>query len=151
MKTKRERAIEIANDAFARARYGNYPYTYHLNGVAEMAQRYAQENKETYYIVGLLHDLLEDFPEYISYMDLIKEFGTDIVISLDFLTKRDSESYMEYIDRCASDKIAKHVKICDLIFNSQHAGEIKDAFRKITLLEKYTEAMVFMVGEKYVD
>jgi len=148
MKTKREKAVEIANKAFAKARYGRHSYMYHLDGVAEMAEKYAVTNKDDCYIVGILHDLLEDFPDYMTYMDLLREFGTDIVISLDFLTKRESESYMEYIDRCSSNKVAKHVKICDLIFNSQHIFEIMDEFRKINLLERYTQALIFMVGEK---
>ena len=144
MKTKREKAFEIANGAFAKARYGKYPYIYHLSGVADLAEKYATTNRDTYYIVGMLHDLLEIFPDYMSYMELIREFGTDIVISLDFLTKRDSESYMEYIDRCSYDKVAKHVKICDLIFNSQHIMGIKDDSRRLSLLKRYTKALIFM-------
>jgi len=148
MKTKRERAIEIANGAFAKARYGTHPYIYHLNGVAEMSEKYAPTNKDTHYIVGMLHDLLEDFPDYISYMDLIGEFGTDILISLDFLTKRDSETYMEYIERCSYDKIAEHVKICDLLFNSQHMEELRDSPHKLFLLERYNKALIYMAGKK---
>ena len=151
MTTKRERAIEIANDAFSKARYGSRPYIYHLTGVAKMAENYTTTDKDTYYIVGMLHDLMEDFPDYMSYMDLLREFGTDILITLDFLTKREDETYMEYIDRCSYDKIAKHVKICDLVFNSHHISDLKDESRKLFLLERYTKALIFLVGAKNVN
>lgn len=70
-------------------------------------------DSETEKIVGVLHDVVEDTPVTLQ---ILKEKGysQEIVDAVDCLTKREDESYEDFIERCKQNPIALKVKIADL-------------------------------------
>ena len=72
-----------------------------------------QMDSETEKIVGVLHDVVEDTPVTLQ---ILKEKGysQEIVDAVDCLTKREEESYEDFIERCKQNPIALKVKIADL-------------------------------------
>ena len=64
-------------------------------------------------IVGVLHDVIEDTNHT---LDELRELGysEEILHALDCVTRRDSESYEEFVLRSKADPIARQVKLADL-------------------------------------
>ena len=75
-------------------------------------------------VIGLLHDLYEDQPQYKQRLkDLLSQHLTELDVatiehSLDCLTKRQGEQYSAYLERVQSDRFATVVKIADRPHNS---------------------------------
>lgn len=67
-------------------------------------------------IVALLHDIVEDTP--VTFDDLRRSgYSEEILNAIDALTRRDGESYMDFIRRAKENRIAREVKIQDLYDN----------------------------------
>ena len=83
---------------------------------------------------ALLHDVLED--TYFEREDLeFFGFPKEILDSVEILTKKPEETYLNYILRCSTDKNAKMVKLADLKHNLSDLsyGSMRDKY----LLAKY--------------
>ena len=67
-------------------------------------------------IVGVLHDVIED-SRYT--LDDLSEMGfsQEILVALDHLTKRDDESYDDYVLRTLQNSVSRRVKRADLLDN----------------------------------
>lgn len=67
-------------------------------------------------IVAVLHDLVEDTAYS---LDDVRRLGypDEVVTALDHLTHRETDTYDAYIQRVASDAIARRVKLADLAEN----------------------------------
>ena len=82
-------------------------------------------------IIAILHDVIEK--TNISLADLKnKGFNQNIISSIDSLSKRRSESYIEYIERLMQNKISVKIKLLDLadnikIHSENNANGIYDA------------------------
>lgn len=99
-------------------------------------------------IVAFLHDVIEDGQPYIQEEFFRADcFPQNIKDAVDAITRREGESYMQYIKRCAENDIAKAVKILDLEdnMNIQRLGELKD--EDIARLNKYKKAYKYLKGE----
>ena len=71
----------------------------------------AEKNRDI--IVALLHDVIEDTD--ITLEHLKKEgFNDDVLTALDAMTKREGESYDQFIERVKDNPIALKVKMADL-------------------------------------
>lgn len=105
-----EAAIMLATDAHAgQVDKGGAPYILH-----PLRVMLAMESDDER-IVALLHDVVEDSDytlEAIAY-----DFGPRVTEAVDALTKRKGESYDAYLDRVASNELAKTVKMADLSDN----------------------------------
>lgn len=102
------KANKLIEDAFKdKFDKGGEPYIYHLNRVARKFE--GVDN----IVVSLLHDLLEDCPEWTE-QRLRLEFPGKIVDAVVCLTKIKGESYLDYLNRVKSNEIALKVKISDL-------------------------------------
>lgn len=89
-------------------------------------------------LVAILHDVLEDSswgPTQLLANGIPKEV-VDAVIAL---TKLNSETYMEYIDRLSENELARKVKIADLNDNIARSHNL-DSNTKKYLLGKYLKA-----------
>ena len=74
----------------------------------------AKSNEEK--IIAALHDVIEK--SNISLADLKnKGFDQNIISSIDSLSRRRSESYIEYIERLMQNKISVKIKLLDLADN----------------------------------
>jgi len=67
-------------------------------------------------IAAVLHDVLEDTSITV---DDLREGGysEEVLRALDALTRREGESYPEFIERVAADPLARRVKLADLADN----------------------------------
>ena len=102
------KANKIIQQAFTgKVDRGGEPYVYHLNRVA---RKFRNTNN---IVVSLLHDLLEDCPEW-DEEKLRLEFPDEIVDAVVCLTKVNGEPYVDYLNRVKSNDTALLVKISDL-------------------------------------
>lgn len=62
---------------------------------------------------AVLHDVIEDTPWSIEDLAL-QGFPEEVLGALEALTHRDGESYDDYIDRIARNKVARTIKLADL-------------------------------------
>ena len=100
----------------------NFPYMAHINDVAKRVKQLGDD----YFVVGLLHDAIEDavkhndgqrFQEEIK--NLIKTtFNQEVVDAINAMTKLPEDDYFEdYLPRVKKNNIAKEVKIADSSHN----------------------------------
>ena len=83
----------------------------------------AKSNEER--IIAILHDVIEK--TNISLLDLKnKGFDQNIISSIDSLSRRRSESYIEYIERLMQNKISVKIKLLDLADNIKIHSENND-------------------------
>jgi hypothetical protein len=67
-------------------------------------------------ICAVLHDVVEDTDISLDYLRN-QGFSEEVLSALDALTRREGETYDKYIGRIIKNKIASHVKMCDLCDN----------------------------------
>ncbi len=133
-----ERAIAIAVEAH-QGQKDKSGAAYILHPLRVMAG----VNSDTEKIVAILHDVVEDTPWTLEH--LRKEgFSEEVIQAIDCVTKRDGESYEEFVNRSATNPVARRVKIADLEDNMdiRRLGCItpKDSER----LNKYLKAWRFL-------
>lgn len=123
-------AIKLAGLAHADDKWGDYPYLVHLALVAdEVGNPWSLGlEQDEMQKLAYLHDVIEDHPEY---YDLVERMFPDLMEPILMVSRRDDESYNEYIDRLIDidfddDKfdpkymnrlMALYVKLCDLNVN----------------------------------
>lgn len=119
------RALELATKAHRQqTRWDKKtPYITHPVKVAEMVEGDLEK------VVAYLHDVVEDTSYSLD--DLRREgFPKLIVDAVDAITKRDGESYGEYIPRVCENRLAMVVKIADITHNLENLkkGSMKDKY-----------------------
>ncbi len=129
-----ERAIQIAVAAHAgQTDKAGAPYILHPLRVMAACDSIDEKT------VAVLHDVLEDTA--ISSTDLLAEgFPAEIVEVVECLTRRDGETYGEFIERAGQNQLAARVKIADLNDNLdvRRLSTVTDA--DIDRLNKYLAA-----------
>ena len=106
-------------------------------------------DSETEKIVGVLHDVVEDTP--ITLQDLKqKGYSEEIVDAIDCLTKREGESYEDFIDRCKQNSIARKVKIADLEDNMDIRRLDVLTEKDMDRLNRYLRAWRYLTGDERV-
>jgi (p)ppGpp synthase/HD superfamily hydrolase len=134
-----ERAIQIASEAHAgQLDKGGAPYVGHPIRVMNAL---STENEK---IVGILHDVCEDSPQW-NFERLSGEgFSAEVVEALASVTKRPGEAYPDFVRRAAANPIGRRVKIADLKDNSD-LGRIGSPTQKDhDRLRKYSEALALL-------
>lgn len=66
-------------------------------------------------IAAVLHDVVEDCGVPLAKLAVC--FGEPIAVAVDALTRREGESYADFIERCGVNDIARAVKLADLCDN----------------------------------
>jgi len=132
-----QRAIEIAIEAHkGQTDKAGKPYILHIFQV--MAKGRSEDEK----ITALLHDIVEDSAWTLEKLEA-EGFSHKIIEALDCLTKREGESYEEFIERVKSNPLAIKVKINDLEDNMdiRRLSQVsdKDAERLNKYLRAYRE------------
>lgn len=117
--------MEFAYSKHEGQMYGNKPYAYHLDCVANKVRE-----KGLYHVclyVAYLHDILEDTDT--TYQDLIRlGIGYEIAEAVLAITKMGKERRKDYLFRVKQNLTAKYVKICDSETNAEHClrdGDVK--------------------------
>lgn len=119
---------------------GGAPYVFHPFHIAE------QMKTEDATVVALLHDVLED--SFYSLEDLKSLGFSDAVCdAVDLMTHKKDMPYMEYIQKIKENPLARAVKLCDLLHNSDITR--LDAVREKDLrrIEKYKQAISVLKSE----
>ncbi len=130
-----EKAILLALNAHkGQLDKGGNPYI--LHPIAVMNRVVTIEEK----IVAVLHDVIEDTE--ITLDDLRKHgFTEEIIEAINLLTKKEQDSYDEFIEKTINNPISRKVKIADIKENMD-ISRIKDPTTKdFQRLEKYKKAI----------
>ncbi|MCK9575514.1 MAG: hypothetical protein WC979_02095 [Candidatus Pacearchaeota archaeon] len=134
------------HDAPEPQRYGTAPYSFHLNGVVEVALRYIhlvpEADRENVIAACYAHDICEDTD--ITPSKLQKMFNKEVAwivyrVTNEFGWTRKEKNFKTYPKIWPCDK-AIFVKLCDRIFNTGYSksGVDKESARKYkTYTEEY--------------
>ncbi len=96
-------------------------------------------------MVAVLHDVVEDTGR--SFDDLRKlGYPEEVLAALDCVTKREGESYEQFVARAASNPVARRVKIADLEDNMDVRRLIKVEPKDGERLAKYVAAWRMLKG-----
>ena len=136
-----ERAIEIATSAHAgQTDKGGAAYIEHPLRV--MARCTGTDAK----IVAVLHDVVEDCPDW-SFERLRAEgFSETVLAGLDSVTKRDGENYDAFVLRAGRNALGREVKLADLADNSDTSRLSAVTEQDLARLEKYRRAIASLSG-----
>ncbi len=134
-----ERAIVIAAEAHAgQLDKAGAPYILHplrlMRSLSTADER----------IVAVLHDLVEDCPEW-SFDRLAAEgFSGQVIAALESVTKREGEDYESFVLRAAADPIGRRVKLEDLRDNADLSRIANPTARDVERAEKYRRAIALI-------
>jgi (p)ppGpp synthase/HD superfamily hydrolase len=111
-----EDAIALAVEAHrGQLEYDGSPYVLHP---LRVMVRLGLEAPEAARIVAVLHDVVEDTP--VTLDDLRRRgFSEEVLTALDLVTRRDDETYEQFIERLLPNEIARAVKRADLQDNME--------------------------------
>lgn len=138
-----EKAIAIAVDAHCgqKDRYGA-PYILHP---LRVMARVTTPIEKT---VAILHDVVEDTDW--SLQDLKREgFSAPIIEALKCVTKKQGEAYEDFVQRSASNPVARRVKLADLEDNMDLRRMPSITAQDKTRLEKYVNAWRVLVDSAF--
>jgi len=93
---------------------------------------------------AVLHDLLEDRPEWSAERLRQEGFPEELVRTVELLTRREGEDYAHYIARLAPDTTARAIKIADLSHNMDPARLPDLSERTMERMRKYHTAYCFL-------
>ena len=132
-------ALSIVEKAFRdKTDKAGKPYVNHLYRVRERVGKQEASTPELE-TVALLHDLLEDCPEWTA--DKLREhFPENIVGAVVCLTHRDNETYDDYLIRVLSNELATRVKRADLEDNMDVSRLNELTEKDFKRLQKYLAA-----------
>ncbi len=94
---------------------------------------------ETERICAVLHDVIEDTDITIEYL-MNEGFPKDVLTALDFLSKRENETYDSFIKRILNNKLACKVKLADLNDNMDLSRIPNPSPKDYQRVEKYNKA-----------
>jgi len=98
-------------------------------------------NNEKDRVVGVLHDVIEDTNITYEYLKANGFEGeTEILEALESVTKKEEETYEEFIDRVALNSIGKRVKLADLQDNMDLSRITNPTTKDFERLKKYEKA-----------
>ncbi len=129
-----QRALEIAVESHKNQKQKDgTPYALHPIRLSMSLE--SEEQK----IVALLHDVVEDTDW--TFEDLVREgFSESVIEALRLLTHTDGSLYEDYIERLASNSLAKAVKKADLADNMDFKRIPEPTERDFARLQKYHRA-----------
>lgn len=135
-----KKAMEICYRAHAgQLDKGGMPYVFHPIHIAE------QMEDEYSACAALLHDTVEDGGIELSEL-YEADFPEEIVRTVDILTRREDEPYMEYIQRLKENSLAVKVKLADLNHNSDMSRLNIITKWDMERKEKYEKAIAMLEG-----
>lgn len=97
-------------------------------------------NNEEMRIIAVLHDVVEDSSYTLSDLKL-SGFNENIIAAVDALTRRNDESYMDFINRCKQNYSSKLVKITDIVDNLDIKRIINPTEKDYERMKKYNNAL----------
>lgn len=96
-------------------------------------------------IVAILHDVLEDSQH--SAQELLEQgFSARIVDAIEALTRRESETYEEFIRRAGANPLARKVKIADLNHNLDLRRLPSLSDEDLARVQRYWQALRYLAA-----
>lgn len=134
-----QKALKIAWQAHkGQTDKAGQPYIYHVLAVSKAM------GQEKCRVLALLHDVCEDSD--LTRDDLIRRgIPEDIAHSVQVMTRKKGEDYMDYIRRVSLDDMARSVKIQDLKHNMDLTRIPNPTGKDWTRVEKYEKALRFLL------
>ena len=132
-----ETALHVASIAHSGQKYGSEPY-FERHVMDVVARTQAATDDVAAHVVAALHDVVEDTA---LTLDDIGFVGTRILRAVDAITRRDGETYPDYIERVLADDLAALVKRADLTANlaanpsPDQAARYRAALKQMTPLD----------------
>ena len=138
-----ERAIRIAVEAHVGQKdKAGQPYILHPMRIM------LRMRTETEMIVGILHDVVEDNNDW-SIGRLEQEgFSDEILQAIDCLTRKEDESYENFIARLKGNRLARTVKVADLQDNTNICRIKSIGEQDIERLVKYHGALQLLMDNE---
>jgi (p)ppGpp synthase/HD superfamily hydrolase len=138
-----ERAIAIALDAHAgQVDRANAPYI--LHPLRLMGQMQSEEEMLT----AILHDTVEDSDGKVTFEFLAKAaIPVRVIEAVRLLTHAEGESYDDYIEKLAPNRLARTVKLADLRDNMRIERLPDPADKDFERLRKYVRAYKRLMEE----
>ena len=90
-------------------------------------------------MVAVLHDLLEDTPHTPATLRTLG-YPEHVLHTLDLLSRREDESYDQFIDRLKPDPLARRVKLADLEDNMDITRLADITEKDLARLQRYLKA-----------
>jgi (p)ppGpp synthase/HD superfamily hydrolase len=137
-----ERAIEIALEAHTgQTDKADEPYILHpLELMLEMDSREEM-------MAAVLHDAVEDSDLSIEDLRQKEDFSKEVIEAVDKLTRRESDTYEEFIEKVKQDEIAREVKRADIEHNMD-ITRLEDVSKKDKeRLSKYHSSWKELTGQ----
>jgi (p)ppGpp synthase/HD superfamily hydrolase len=96
-------------------------------------------------LVAILHDVVEDSP---TTLDDLRRMGYSaaVVEAVDCLTRRDDETYEQFIERIAPNPLARRVKLADLLDNMDLRRSIPMKAEDLERFQRYQRAWERLTG-----
>ncbi len=135
-----EKAIFIAVEAH-RGQQDKSGSSYILHPLSVMARVEGETEK----IVAVLHDVVEDTAWTLEKLKG-EGFPNEILTALDCVTKREGESYEDFVKRAASNPVARRVKLADLEDNMDLRRMKTVEQKDLERLAKYLAAWRYLKG-----
>lgn len=117
--------------------YG-HPYILHPVRVAE---QFRLAGLTVLAVAALLHDVVEDCG--VSLETIKAEFGTKVAHLVDMVSRREKETYVEFIERCATEELALMLKEADIHDNLYCRGPVPSGMEK-----RYHKALAVLFKAK---
>lgn len=122
-----EEAIEFMKERHeGQKRKQGTPYYTHPLAVREMLKE--KGFSETYQIVGLFHDLIEDTDT--TYEEILEMTNLEIAEAVKLVTKENGYVMKEYMERIKKNHMARMVKLADRIHNLSELSVTSKEFQK---------------------
>lgn len=116
------------------------PYVTHPERVASRLE--SPEER----VVGWLHDTVEDTEMTVD--EIRERFGPETAAAVDAISRRDDETWEDYIERMKREPIARRVKIIDLIDNSNLSRIPRVTMRDVERQARYNRALKELLEEE---
>lgn len=116
------------------------PYIEHPRTVAENLVDWEEK------IVALLHDVCEDAPWTVKQLQA-EGFPSHLCLAIDLLTKKEGQSYQDYLRLVRQNRIARNVKLMDLSHNMDIDRIPQPTEKDLKRVEKYKKARQYLYGD----
>jgi len=127
-------AEQKATEDFAQDLYGQEPYINHLRRVSE------QMPNNKLKTAAFLHDSVEDGKMTLD--EVRSQFGDDVAGLVDVVSRKEGETYAQFIDRVAQNPEAAQIKLADLRENIRNVENFKPSLRS-----RYEKAIAVLEPE----
>lgn len=142
---KINQAREFAKERHKGQWYGDKDYfDWHIEGVVELVKNNLPislfdevSHYEELIVITLLHDILEDTDT--TEDEITDLFGVSVSTSVKTLTRKESETYFEYINKVSDSKLCALIKYYDVFYNLNQT--VSDSIVGKLNINKYSRYM----------